>query len=70
MKQIERDLLALRMVNDYLDESITEIIPNYDKNKVSDLFTNTFKNESHIKGILTKLAAESYSRIEKKFPKQ
>jgi hypothetical protein len=69
LKQVERDLLILSMVSTQLDTELNKLITNLDKSKIYELFIKTFKTEDHFRGILTKMATDAYSRLEKKLPK-
>lgn len=44
------------MISNQLDTDLNKLISKMDKSKTYELFTKTFKNDDHLRGILTKMA--------------
>jgi hypothetical protein len=69
LKVIERDLLTLAMIRNYSGRKLNELIPHIDNENLIKLHESTFKDDGSIDELLTKLANETYSRVQKKFKK-
>lgn len=67
MKKVEKDLLILGLVGDFLKSKgikLKDVVPNYNPDEVVELFNENYSN--NIEENLIIIAKECYSNIRKK----
>jgi hypothetical protein len=69
MKQIEKDVIMLGMISDFVKgygKKINDYIPEYQGDKVCKFGEKVILNDEHLEGMLKKLASDCYRRVKKK----
>lgn len=69
LKPIQKDLLILAMIKDFLKTDLSTLINDIDRDKLWAITEKNIPDPDTMRSVLNELAIDSYNRIKKKYPK-
>lgn len=69
MKPIQKDLLILAMIKDYLKVDLSTLINDIDRDKLWAITEKNIPDPDTMRNVLNELVIDSYNRVKKKYSK-